>query len=444
MKANLNHRYDWTARLLCLFGLGLLFSVQAPGAVTVREPTVSALRGQLTNPSEEVRFDAAYRLAELKDATALPELREALVRFRSKMDEHNFSDYSKLIRLVFAFEHITGKNFGSTPPDQVIFSEEKGYKKAIQDWKRLVNNWAQWWAWQPEANRYQTGVTAAGAGDERTQRVRDSFGAYLRGEEIAKADRVDRVDVMGIPKFVWSDIPILLELAESTRNAKRIPQPMLSSYIQSRCREGMIALWLIEGIRREQARLADRRQTGEESGSAIPATHSGHFRLPLNVLCRRGDGKNTENSPQLHDDVLQAYKNWWQMVNSLPPMEAAVFYPLDLTDLEWAGGDRRMDPLKIYDKPNGTGTVAQRTVRAWQYTGDGYQPGCVLQTIYYTLKDPSATPPFTKEMLMVHKTVLHFYDKSGTEIRTEEYFPLARRRRRVTGLTMSSRPAICP
>ena len=243
MKANLSHRYDWTARLLCLFGLGMLFSIQAPGAVTVREGTVSALRGQLTDPSEEVRFDVAYRLAELKDATALPELREALARFRSKMDEHNFSDYSKLKRLVLAFEHITGKNFGSTPPDPEILSSLKAADEAVNRWKNLLDTWAQWWAWQPEANRQQTGVTAAGAGDERTRRVRDLFGAYLRGEEIAKADRVDRVDVMGIPKFVWSDIPILLELAESTRNAKRIPQPMLSSYIQSRCREGMIALW---------------------------------------------------------------------------------------------------------------------------------------------------------------------------------------------------------
>jgi hypothetical protein len=211
------------------------------------------------------------------------------------------------------------------------------------------------------------------------------------------------------PKYGWSDIPYLLELAESTVNAERIPKLMISSHIQRHCREGMIALWLIEGLRRGQADVI-RKQTGHASG------------LPGNPICRKGEKQNSENSPSLHDEVLKAYKIWWRTVRTLPPEAAALFYPLDLTDLKW-GGDRRLDALQIYDEMTPDNTIAQRTVRAWQYAGDGYKPDPIVQTIYYTLKDRSAQPPFTREMLTVQKTVLHFYDEKGREIRTEDYFP---------------------
>ena len=67
--------------------------------------------------------------------------------------------------------------------------------------------------------------------------------------------------------------------------------------------------------------------------------------------------------------------------------------------------------------------MAQRTVREWKYTGDDYEPGKVLRTIYYGLKDPSAPGPFTNDMLAVRKVLLHFYDEHGKEIQVKTIVP---------------------
>ena len=70
------------------------------------------------------------------------------------------------------------------------------------------------------------------------------------------------------------------------------------------------------------------------------------------------------------------------------------------------------------------GTVAQRTVLQWIYVDHNYQAGKVLQTIYYAPKDPTAKPPFTRDMLVVQRVLLYFYDKEGKEIRTQSIVPL--------------------
>ena len=183
-----------------------------------------------------------------------------------------------------------------------------------------------------------------------------------------------------------------------------IPSLTISSYHQKQCREGMVALWLIEGLRRKQTALVRQKQTGKE-----PTPRGTYYHLPLNPICRKGppdDYANLlacEKSPQVHQETLEAYRKWWRMVCYLPPSEGAVFYPLDLTSLRWFGGRFHRDPLEIYEKMNAAGTIAQRIIRSWKYIGSNYEPGQVLQTVYYTLENPTAPRPFTKDMLAVQK-----------------------------------------
>jgi len=108
---------------------------------------------------------------------------------------------------------------------------------------------------------------------------------------------------------------------------------------------------------------------------------------------------------EIHRAVLQAYRRWWYLVESLPAGQAAAFYPLDLTDMQWYGaGERwRNRPLEIYEEVSSAGIVAERTIRQWKYDGDEYQPDITLQTIYYMLKDPAAKAPFDSDMLKVKK-----------------------------------------
>ena len=45
-----------------------------------------------------------------------------------------------------------------------------------------------------------------------------------------------------------------------------------------------------------------------------------------------------ENSAEIHQQALVAYKAWWQEVKDLPLEKAARVYPLQETDIRWYGG----------------------------------------------------------------------------------------------------------
>lgn len=252
-------------------------------------------------------------------------------------------------------------------------------------------------------------------GNDRARRVRDLFNSYVRGEEIDEAYLTRRIPT--VPKFDWADIPILLELAQSEKDAKTIPHSLESSYHQQRCREGMIALWLIQGLRRKQVALVRQSQTGDENRP------DDHYHLTLNPICWKGQ-RNTDRSGQLQRELLGAFREWWRRFGVLPAEQAALFDPLDLTDLKFGGDPHaNFEPLEIYDKTTPDGTIAHTVLRECLYQPQGPRPGRKLRTVYYALKDPSAPPPFTKEMLAVQKVVLYFYDDNGTMVRTKSIYP---------------------
>ncbi len=273
------------------------------------------------------------------------------------------------------------------------------------------------------------GVTLA---DERLRHVTELFNSYVQREPITKAEQK-----LGIktdlrlfhgwrPEFTWDDIPALLEIAQNDRLIEGMPSLIISSYAGRYCREGMIALWLIEGLRREQALLQGEKQLGEKL-----QLHIAYSRLPLNPICTR-EGMaigECEHSPEIHKAALQAYRTWWKTAGSLPAYQAAAFYPLDLTNLRWFGSPDRwpQEQLKIHERVSSDGTVAERTIRHLrQIEGSfDYEPGRILQTVYYALKNPDVKTPFTPDMLKIQKIVLYYYDKQDQAIRTEDILPLS-------------------
>jgi hypothetical protein len=125
---------------------------------------------------------------------------------------------------------------------------------------------------------------------------------------------------MGLPDLAWHDIPALLELGGSKRVLKNFPVNFLSSQSQSECTEGMIALWLVEGIR-----------TG---GKELPSLN------PLVTPLKSGENyqKQSENR---HDQVLEAYQKWWNQVKAIPVEEAKKIDPLAKAGLAWYGPSQR-------------------------------------------------------------------------------------------------------
>jgi hypothetical protein len=121
-------------------------------------------------------------------------------------------------------------------------------------------------------------------------------------------------DDSGFPQIGWDDVPALLALADEVKPLTRFPRNPISSQYEESCSEGMVALWLIEGIRK---------------GGKYPSMAT----LCLPVPVPKGDwGKISEAN---HNAVAKAYKSWWDRVKSLPPAKAVEDDPLSGTGLAW-------------------------------------------------------------------------------------------------------------
>ncbi len=122
-----------------------------------REPSaVSEMRNRLKDPSEKVRLYAACFLTEYQDAAGLPEMRKALSRFRSIDVQRlavglDWSDYHEVELLLASLERITGKNFGPIPLNPALCSDLKGIQDIKKRYKALLDTWAEWWEWEPQA-----------------------------------------------------------------------------------------------------------------------------------------------------------------------------------------------------------------------------------------------------------------------------------------------------
>ena len=292
--------------------------------------------------------------------------------------------------------------------------------------------------------------------EKHRRRVTELFNSYTSADILTKEEqklglKTDLITFNEfLPKYTWEDIPFLLELAQNDNVHKNMPKLGISSNLDPYGIEGMIALWLIEGLRCKQVSLEREKQICEK-------LHVRSYDLPLNAKCIKKNpayssgnfnpNENTNSSEylnltlnsflsgnlhprekeqllEIHKAVLQAYNNWWKAVGSLPASQASAFHPLDLADVEWYGGESYKDEtLVVYKEQTSDGTIAERTIRHFVYRNNNNQPDKTFQTIYYTLRNPDENPPFTPDMLKVQKIVLYYYDKQGNIIRKEEIRP---------------------
>lgn len=123
-------------------------------------------------------------------------------------------------------------------------------------------------------------------------------------------------EVVGFPDLSWSDIPALLEKAESTHELKNFPTNPLSSRVEKTCTEGVMALWLVEGLRK-----------GNKYASLNAA-------LVRAEDAERVPGKTEEATQAL---AARAYRSWWTKAKDLPPAKARENNPLEGSGLQWWG-----------------------------------------------------------------------------------------------------------
>jgi len=117
-------------------------------------------------------------------------------------------------------------------------------------------------------------------------------------------------EAFNFPKLEWSDIPALLDRAESTTELKTFPTNPISSFHIPTRPEGVVALWLVEGVRK-----------GGKYPSLNPRIHPA--------------GDTAEERATNHKALAAAYKGWWAKVKQLPPEKARDVNPLEGTKLLW-------------------------------------------------------------------------------------------------------------
>lgn len=114
----------------------------------------------------------------------------------------------------------------------------------------------------------------------------------------------------------WADIPALLKLAGNKTQLRSFPINPVSSMLVDHSTEGLVALWLIEGVRRE------------------------HKRLPsLNALLtpfKQGDDY-VQVSESRQSKVAGAYVAWWNHAKTMAKDQAIKIDPLAGTGLTWYG-----------------------------------------------------------------------------------------------------------
>jgi len=116
------------------------------------------------------------------------------------------------------------------------------------------------------------------------------------------------------PNLVWADIPDLLKIADSTTVLRTFPRNSLSSQRQPECTEGMVALWLVEGIRQ---------------GGRYPS---------LNAPCFKQGVKEknwSKASEKNHAELTKVYRAWWERVRHVDREKASKIDPLRGTTLHW-------------------------------------------------------------------------------------------------------------
>ncbi len=130
----------------------------------------------------------------------------------------------------------------------------------------------------------------------------------------------DNENTVTFPKLSWKHIPTLLKIARSKEVLHEFPSNPFSSQSQSQCREGIVALWLIEGIRKK-----------EKGGypSLNPLLH------PRKKYKHQEDQDWETISTQYHQRAYCLYQKWWREHGSVSEAEAAKIDPLKGSPISW-------------------------------------------------------------------------------------------------------------
>lgn len=160
-------------------------------------------------------------------------------------------------------------------------------------------------------------VEAAAAAEEAgTAELARASAAASEVEAVFADMRLGEYRNRSFPGFGWQHVDALLAMADSDEQITHYPANPFSSQLQRRCSAGILALWFVEGVRKDEP-------------GGYPS---------LNPLCLSRDvpapswlTDSESNRPR----AAEAYQAWWAAVRDATPEARRASDPLAGTGLHW-------------------------------------------------------------------------------------------------------------
>ena len=125
-----------------------------------------------------------------------------------------------------------------------------------------------------------------------------------------------------LPKMYWEDVPALLKVSGDTSYVHQYPRHPVSTYRPDSVRAGLVALWLVEAIRKQTVK-----------GDSLMVNLAPPSRAPV-LGTSRGNPKGY-NSPEQIEAAVNAYREWWEAAQQQEKVEAAKQNPLVGKGISW-------------------------------------------------------------------------------------------------------------
>ena len=132
------------------------------------------------------------------------------------------------------------------------------------------------------------------------------------------------------PDLEWNDIPKLLEVANSSVIIDRFPRNILSRLYLQDCQVGIVAMWLIDSIRKNHGKRA--RKAWYISPMALLQDEDDREKTR-----KRGGGNEYVplNSDKKLETAYKAFTGWWENAQNISISKSKRVNPLNGSGLNW-------------------------------------------------------------------------------------------------------------
>ncbi|MDW3209975.1 MAG: carboxypeptidase-like regulatory domain-containing protein [Reichenbachiella sp.] len=137
------------------------------------------------------------------------------------------------------------------------------------------------------------------------------------------------------PDLGWEDIPALMEIANSKEILTNFPRNILGRYYVDQCQAGIVAMWLIDSIRKNEGKKPRKAWYI----SPFPILQSEEDTRQINEFMSQGHNANVmiKNTEEKLNRAHESFVSWWTIAQQMSPNKAKRINPLGDTGLKWQG-----------------------------------------------------------------------------------------------------------